>query len=95
MKKLLILCAFLLTGLFALNFNTASKTQLMSIKGIGPKKADAIISYRKTHKIDSIKDLENIKGFSSKTVIKIEKQLQQKNKKNGLTKKASKLKKGN
>ena len=47
----------------AINVQTASKDELMCIKGIGDKKADAIIKYRKTNKLKSAEDLINIKGL--------------------------------
>ncbi len=47
----------------AINVQTASKDELMCIKGIGDKKADAIIKYRKANKLKSIEDLINIKGL--------------------------------
>ncbi len=74
MKKTLLALAFALSSLMAIDFNTASKAELMKVKGIGPKKAEAIIQYRKTHKIKSINDLKNIKGFNSKTISKIKNQ---------------------
>lgn len=64
MKKIVVM---LLLGvsfmLAAINLQTASKTELMSIKGIGPVKAEQIIKYRKTNKINKASDLQNIKGF--------------------------------
>ena len=47
----------------AINVQTASKDELMCIKGIGDKKADAIIKYRKTNKLKSIEALINVKGL--------------------------------
>ena len=47
----------------AMDLQTASKSELMEIKGVGEKKADAIIEYRKTNTIKSAEDLKNIKGF--------------------------------
>jgi len=70
MKKLL-LTILSTAALFALNINTATKDQLMQIKGIGPKKAQAIIKYRKTHKIKSLDELKNIKGINSKILLNI------------------------
>jgi len=79
MKKLLVLVLFLTSTVFAFDFNTASKKALTQLKGIGAKKAEAIIQYRKKHKIKSIDDLKNIKGFNSKLIDKLKKQLQKKN----------------
>ena len=47
----------------AVNLQTASKDDLMCIKGIGEKKADAIIKYRKSNKLKSASDLSELKGF--------------------------------
>lgn len=48
-----------------ININTASKTVLMEIPGIGEKKADAIIAYRETNgsfsTIEEVKKVEGIK----------------------------------
>ena len=52
----------------AINLQTASKDELMCIKGIGEKKAEAVLKYRKSHKIKSADDLIQIKGFG-KTII--------------------------
>ncbi len=66
MKKILALLMLSISFMFAaVNLQTASKEELMSIKGIGSKKADQIIKYRKTNKIKSADDLQNIKGFGS------------------------------
>jgi len=45
----------------------------MCIKGIGTKKADAIIQYRKSNKLKSADDLLNIKGFGKVLVDKVKK----------------------
>jgi competence protein ComEA len=64
MKKLLITLFALATYAFAsINLQTASKEQLMSISGIGAKKAEAIMKYRKTHKLKSADDLLKVKGI--------------------------------
>ena len=48
-----------------ININTASKTQLMTIPGIGEAKANAIIAYRETNgafsSIEEVKKVEGIK----------------------------------
>ena len=55
----------------AMNVQTASKKELMCINGIGAKKADAILKYRKTKKLKSIDDLKNIKGFGKAVIANI------------------------
>ena len=49
----------------AININSADKETLMSvIKGVGEKKAEAIIQYRETNgPFKSIDELSNIKGI--------------------------------
>jgi competence protein ComEA len=55
-----------------ININTATKTQLMQIRGIGPVTAERIIEYRESEGIiKSIQELTNIKGIGIKTVEKI------------------------
>lgn len=69
MKKILAILTLGSSLLFgAINLQTASKEELMSIKGIGEKKADQIIEYRKTNKISKPEDLKNIKGFGDNVV---------------------------
>ena len=55
-----------------INIHTANKEALSNIKGIGPKKAQEIISYRqKNGNFKSINDLTNVKGLGEKNVKKI------------------------
>ena len=72
MKKALLIISILLTSLFAqIDLNTATISELTKIKGIGPKKAKAIIEYRKKHKFNSVNDLLKIKGIGPKLLNKI------------------------
>lgn len=52
-----------------IDINTADKSELMSIKGIGDKKADLIIAYRP---YNSIWDLSNVNGISEEFIKTIE-----------------------
>ena len=65
--------ALTLSFLSAINVQTASKDELMCIKGIGEKKANAVIKYRKSHKLKSADDLLEIKGFGKGLVKNVEK----------------------
>ena len=57
--------------LFAsVDINSASKKELTSLKGIGEKKAEAIIEYRKSHCFKSVDELTNIKGIGKKIIEK-------------------------
>ena len=52
------------------DINTADIEQLMSLKGIGEQKAQAIIKYRQTHgPFQSLDDLQNVPGIGAKTVV--------------------------
>ena len=62
-KKIIALMMILSVSLFAINLQTASKAELMSIKGIGEVKADAIIKYRKSNKLKSASDLKGVDGI--------------------------------
>jgi competence protein ComEA len=67
MKKLLLLLfsASLIFGA-AIDINKASVKELSSLKGIGEKKAKAIVSYRKKECFKSVKDLTKVKGIGPK-----------------------------
>lgn len=76
MKKLLLSLVLGVTFLFAsIDLNTASKEELTALKGIGEKKAEQIIEFRKTNKIKSAEDLEQLKGFGKKLVASLKAQL--------------------
>lgn len=63
MKKILFFMVLSASFLFSINLQTASKDELMCIKGIGEKKANSVLKYRKTNKLKSADDLLEIKGF--------------------------------
>lgn len=49
-----------------MNINTASKSELMRLPGVGEKTAVAIIEYRNTRKFSSPADIMNVKGIGPK-----------------------------
>ncbi len=79
MKKLMgivLLVLMFLTGTswgaVQVNINTADAASLASaIKGVGEKKAQAIVQYRKEHgPFKSVDELANVPGIGEKTVAK-------------------------
>jgi len=71
-KTLLAVCLLIPTLLFAetININTADKESLMSsIKGVGDKRAEAIIAYREEHgPFKSLEELADVKGVGPSIV---------------------------
>ena len=70
---MLAISAGLLFG--AVDINNATKDQLMSIKGIGDKKADAILAYRKGHCFKNVEEMTAVKGLGDKFVAQNKKDL--------------------
>jgi competence protein ComEA len=66
--KILVMMAFGISLLFgAVDINNADKNELMEFKGIGAKKADEIISYRKKGNcFKTVEDLTTVKGIGPK-----------------------------
>lgn len=48
------------------NINSASKSELMRLPGVGEKTAEAIIEYRNARKFSSPADIMNVKGIGPK-----------------------------
>jgi len=73
-KTLLAVCLLIPTLLFAetVNINTADKEALMtSIKGIGEKRAEAIIAYREQNgSFKSVEELAEVRGVGPSIVEK-------------------------
>lgn len=70
-----VLAVLLIVGsLWAeVNINTASKKELITLKGIGAKTADAIIAKRP---FKTLGDLIKVKGIGSKKLAQIEKEVE-------------------
>ena len=80
MAKLLLVLAlwFAIAGaaFAAVNINTATKEELTTLKGIGDKKAQAIIDYRKKNgAFKTVEDLEKVEGIGPGTMKQIRSQI--------------------
>lgn len=72
MYRVVLSLIFCISFLFAgVNINTADKKELMTLDGIGAKKAEAIIKYRTNSKFNSIEDLKKVDGIGDKLFDKI------------------------
>ena len=71
MKLLLWLLIGFTLSFGAVDINSANKEELMSIKGVGEKKADLIIEYRKAHNcFKNVDEIKEVKGFGDKFLAK-------------------------
>ncbi len=69
--KYLVLVGLVAGSLFAkVDINSASKDELVSLKGVGVKKADAILKTRKESCFKSIEELTKVKGIGKKFIEK-------------------------
>lgn len=70
MVKLMISLMFLFSLTFAaVNVNKANSAQLQTLNGIGPSKAQEILTYRKAHgAFKTVDELVNVKGIGAKTL---------------------------
>jgi competence protein ComEA len=59
-----------------ININTATATQLQSVKGVGEKTADKIIAYREQHgQFTNVNELCKVQGIGEKSIQKMSGQL--------------------
>lgn len=70
---MLVLGMSLLFG--AVDINNANQEELMTLKGVGVKKADAIITYREGNCFKDVDALTDVKGFGPKFMEKNRKNL--------------------
>ena len=56
-----------------LNLNTATEDQLVLLPGVGPSKAERVVTWRAKHgAFKRVADLRHVKGFGYKTIKKLE-----------------------
>ena len=74
----IILVMFMVTAAWAkININTASVAELETLKGIGTKKAEAIVKYREDNgKFKKAEDLVLVKGIGDKIFTKISEEVE-------------------
>ncbi len=58
-------------GMSLSELNSASKTELMEVKGIGEAKATAIIKERQKGEFKSFEDFQRVKGIGEKMALKV------------------------
>ncbi|MHB8353333.1 MAG: ComEA family DNA-binding protein [Burkholderiales bacterium] len=76
LRRLLLVCIASLAlwghAWAVVDLNSADEKLLRTVKGIGPVKAKAILSYRaKNGPFRSVTDLRKVKGFGAKTIARI------------------------
>lgn len=53
------------------NLNDASSEQLQLLPGVGPSRAEAIVTYRKSHPFKRVEELTRIKGIGRKSLLRL------------------------
>ncbi len=74
LSSLLVVAGLMAFPAFAaVNINTATQSELEAVKGLGPAKAKAIITYREANKggFKSLDELDNVKGFGKASIDKL------------------------
>ena len=69
--KIFTILLLTITSLFSMvDINSASKSELTTLNGIGSKKAEAIMDYRTTHCFKTVESIVDVKGVGKKTLEK-------------------------
>ena len=72
----LIFATSALFGMSLEQLNSASKEELMEVKGIGEAKAEAIIAERKKGAFTSFEDFQRVKGIGEKAALHVKEHVQ-------------------
>ena len=59
----------------AVDINNAGQKELMSLKGLGEKRAAAVMEYRKKHCFKSVDEITHVKGLGKKFLEKNKKSM--------------------
>lgn len=69
--KILLLFLFSINILFAVvDLNSADQKELITLNGIGAKKAEKILLFRKSHCFKTLDEITKVKGIGKKTLEK-------------------------
>lgn len=68
MKNILVLLFFVISLFGVVDINNATKSELLTLKGIGDSKANAIIEHRNKKCFKEIGELEIVKGIGKKLI---------------------------
>lgn len=76
-KSVLVLAGLMALPAFAaVNINTATQSELEVVRGLGPAKAKAIITYRDANgNFKNVDELDNVKGFGKASIEKLKEEL--------------------
>ena len=70
MKYVLLLLLGVGSVFGAVDINNATQKELRTLNGIGIKKAEAIVTYRKEHCFKRVEDLSAVRGIGKKFIAK-------------------------
>ncbi|HNN96044.1 MAG TPA: helix-hairpin-helix domain-containing protein [Pseudomonadota bacterium] len=59
------------SGAGVVNINDASSEQLQLLPGVGPSRAEAIVTFRKSHPFKRVDELTRIKGIGRKSLLRL------------------------
>ena len=88
----LVLATSTVFGMSLNKLNSASKTELMEINGIGDAKASAIIKERKKGKFKSFEDFQRVEGIGEATAKNVKNDVKSASKEKKVTHKTTKKK---